>query len=258
MAKKNNNNSGLPLIIIGLVLLGAIIGGWWLYSSSNTKTTSRTNTNKNTSQPTNTPDMTKASVGAQPPQFKGAQNASVLVEEFADFQCGSCAALHPIMNEINSAYGSKIKFVYRNFPLIQIHPKAYDAAVAAEAAGFQGQFWQMQNLLFRNQQAWAAAPDHQKMFDEYAQSIGLNMEQYKGDVAGMRAKQRVDADLQRGRSMNITQTPTLYVNGKSIPYEQMTVQNLKQVIDAELQKAPNSGQDLPDSQPTGNTTTENK
>ncbi|HSK71487.1 MAG TPA: thioredoxin domain-containing protein, partial [Pyrinomonadaceae bacterium] len=72
------------------------------------------------------------------------------------------------------------------------------------------------------------------------------------------AKQRVDADLQRGRSMNINQTPTLYVNGKSIPYEQMTVQNLKQVIDAELQKAPNSGQDSPASQPAANTATENK
>lgn len=258
MANNNNNNSGLPLVIIGAVLLAAIVGGWWFYSSSNSS--SNTKTNKppaNTPQTTNTPDLTKASAGAQPPQYKGAQNAPVVVEEFADFQCGSCAALHPITNEINSTYGSKIKFVYRNFPLVQIHPKAYDAAVAAEAAGFQGQFWQMQNLLFRNQQAWAAAPDHQRMFEEYAQSIGLNMEQYKNDVAGMRAKQRVDADLQRGRSMGINQTPTVYVNGKSIPYETiMNAQSFKQVIDAELQKTSGGEQSQPASQPVANT--ENK
>lgn len=242
--KKEDNGGGLAYAIIGLVLLGAIIGGIYFYSSggSGAKSTTRTNTNKATS-PTPVPTINpNASQGAQPAHFKGSQNAVITIEEFADFQCGACAAIHPVMNEINGLYGSRVKFVFRHFPLVQAHPKAYTAAVASEAAGFQGKFWDMQNLIFQNQQSWSAVPDAQIVFEGYAQTLGLDMEKFKNDMAGMQTKQRVDADLARGRSLGVNQTPTMFINNRQVPFEQMSVQGLRQIIDTELQKTQGGGQ----------------
>ncbi len=243
MENKNNNsndNSGLPLVIIGIVLLVAIVGGWYLYQSSSKKTpVANTNAANKTSttlpQPNNTP-MVSNVLGAQPPNFKGAQSSTVTIEEFADYQCPTCGAMHPVMNEINALYGSRIRFIYRNFPLVQIHKNAYEAAVSGEAAGLQGKFWEMQNLLFQNQRVWSNVDDIKPVFEGYAQTIGLDVEKFKADVAGLAAKQRVDADLQRGRALNISSTPTILVNGFPVPFEQMTVDGVKKVVDAELVK----------------------
>ena len=249
MAKKNsnkntvqnetNNNSGLPLVIIGIVLVVALGGGWYLYQSSNTKSTA-SNTSRPANavqpQPNDTP-RTSSVLGAQPPHFKGAQNASVVLEEFADYQCPTCATMHPVMNEINANYGSRIKFIYRNYPLIQIHKNAYEAATAAEAAGLQGKFWEMQNLIFQNQRNWSNVAEVKPVFEGYAQTIGLDVERFKADVLGVVSKQRVDADLQRGRALSISSTPTILINGVAVPFEQMSVDGMKKIIDAELAKS---------------------
>lgn len=231
------NTGGLAYGIIGLVLLAAIIGGIYFYSSSSaSKTTATaTNTNKTATPKADVMMNPNASAGANPANFKGGVSSPVVVEEFADFQCGACGATHPIMNEINGIYGSRIKFIFRDFPL-QMHPKAYDAAVAAEAAGQQGKFWEMHNLLFTNQAKWSAETDHRKVFEDYAQKLGLDVEKFKSDMAGIATKQRVDADMQRGKSAGVTSTPTIYINGKSVPFEQVNVSGLKQIIDAELAK----------------------
>lgn len=262
MEKKNNDKSGLPLVIIGAVLLLVIIGGWWFYSSSDS---SGSNANRTTVRPTNvnapanqaqSAPRTSTVQGAQPPHFKGAQNAPVVIEEFADFQCPTCATVHPMMNEITSTFGSRIKFIFRHYPLTQMHKNAYDAAVAAEAAGLQGKFWDMQNIIFQNQKTWSTAPNAPAMFENYAQTIGLNLEQYKDDVAGMRAKQRVDADLQRARSLNLDSTPSILINGRAVPPDQMSVEAMKQIISSEIAKMPDSPQTIPaaPAQPTGGNT----
>lgn len=241
-ANTNSGSSATPFIIIGLIVLATIAGIWWISQSSGKGETADTNQNSSNSDAATQTEQAastyaNAPAGAVPEQFKGSPNATVLLEEFADFQCGACAAKHPVFNEILSAYGSKIKFVFRNFPLIQAHPKAYDAAVAVEAAGFQGKFWEMQNLLFANQQTWSTETDHRKTFLEYAKTIGLDVDKFTTDSLGLNAKNRVDADMRRGIAVNVKSTPSLYVNGKSIPFEQMSVEGIKAVIDAELEKA---------------------
>jgi len=154
-----------------------------------------------------------------------------------------CGQMHPKMKELNSIYGSRIKFIFRNYPLaIPAHDKAYDAAVAAEAAGLQGRFWDMQNLLFTNQQAWSANPDYRKVWEEYATQLGLDVERFKNDMAGLNAKSRVDADLQRGRALSVNSTPSVFINGTLIPLEQMNIETMRQIIDGELAKANNQGQ----------------
>ncbi len=256
---ETNSNSGLPLVIIGIVLLIVLVGGWWLYQSSKTKPAANTNRQANaTQQQPNNATLTSSVAGAQPPHFKGGQNAQVVLEEFADYQCPTCATVHPLMNEINSIYGSRIKFIFRNFPIVQIHQNAYEAAVAAEAAGLQGRFWEMQNLIFQNQRNWSNISEVRPVFEGYAQTLGLNMEQYKTDVAGMRAKQRVEDDLRRARSLNISSTPTLLINNRPVPFEQMTLEGIRQNIEAELAKTNSSQTTPPASAPPANKSDEEK
>ncbi len=184
--------------------------------------------------------------GAQPPNQIGAPTAAVVLEEFADFQCGSCAKTHPVLSEIKSMYGSRIRFVFRNFPL-DMHPKAYDAAVAADAAGLQGKFWDMQNILFNNQTAWTADTNYRQTWKGYADKIGLDVAKWENDMLGIAAKARVDEDKKRARAIGVTSTPTLFVNGVEVPYEQITEEGLKMLIDAELKKttAPPPSQPAP-------------
>lgn len=236
--KAQEPKSNTPVLIIGGVLVLALIGGWYLFSTSKKGPVDNTNLAKSSPTPNKAVIPPNAPPGASPPNMAGSINAPVTLEEFADFQCGSCAAAHPIMNEIKSLYGSRIRFIYRNNPLaIPAHDKAYEASVAAEAAGLQGKFWDMQNLLFTNQQAWTAAPSFKAMWKEYATKIGLDVTKWENDMAGIAAKGRVDADLARGKAIGVNSTPTLYINGSSVPYSEMTVPKLKTIIDAELAKS---------------------
>jgi protein-disulfide isomerase len=185
-----------------------------------------------------------APVGAQPPNMLGSPTASVTVEEFADYQCPTCAQIHTVMKNVQSAYGSRIKFIFRNYPLTQIHKNAFDAAVAAEAAGRQGKYWDMQNMMFQNQQAWSNSNDVRTVFNGYAETLGLDVERFKSDMAGMETKERVQRDMERGRALNISSTPTILINGQSVPYEQMKLETLRQIIDAELAKNPSPQQTI--------------
>ena len=240
MNNQQKGNSMLPIAIIGLVLIFALVGGWVWYSSTATVKTNTAIKTPNKTSDTNYAEIyAKASPGANPPQMLGSPTATVTVEEFADFQCPTCAAKHSIAKEIISTYGSRIKFIYRNFPLqIPAHDKAYDASVGAEAAGLQGKFWDMQHQLFSNQTSWTTKDPaaFRGVLEEFAQKIGLDVEKFKNDMAGLQAKSRVDLDLQRGRSLRVSSTPSFFVNGKPIALEQMTVEGFKQAIDAELQK----------------------
>ncbi len=199
---------------------------------------SANNGNTPTNKPTQTSNIVSptAPLGAANPAIKGSPTALVTLEEFADYQCPTCAAMHPKMNEVYAKYGNQIKFVFRNFPLkIPAHDKAYDAAVATEAAAIQGKFWEMHNLLFMNQKTWSTSTDFRKVLEEYAKQIGLNVDQFTTDMAGIATKARVDADLQRGNAIGIKSTPTLILNGRILAFEE--TDNINNLIDAELAKA---------------------
>lgn len=88
-------------------------------------------------------------------QVKGKENASVTLIEYADFQCPACASYAPVVEQLEENYGDRVRFVFRHFPLISIHKNAYAASVATEAAGAQGKFWEMHDLLFERQSEWS-------------------------------------------------------------------------------------------------------
>ncbi|HMQ03661.1 MAG TPA: thioredoxin domain-containing protein [Pyrinomonadaceae bacterium] len=233
--------SGAPLLIIGGVVVAALVAVFYYYSSSNAPSNSANRANTANANGQRTPQSASTStLGAVPPNMIGSSTASVTVEEFADFQCAACASVHPVLKELQSIYGNRIRFVFRNFPLmIPQHDKAYEAAIAVEAAGMQdkAKFWELQNLLFVNQQVWSNNPNYRQLWEGYVQQIGLDVERFKADMAGQTARGRVNDDMARGRSLSVNSTPTLYVNGKNIPMESITVANLRQVVDSEIQNA---------------------
>jgi protein-disulfide isomerase len=238
MAKKQKKSGGMPVAIIVGVLILVVFGGFLFYRSSSPASRSNANVAANgTPVPRPTLNMANAPSGATPPSAVGAPTAAVTVEEFADFQCGSCAASYPVLKDLIRQYSGNpnFRFVFRNFPL-QMHDKAYDASVAAEAAGMQNpaKLWLMHEQLFLNQQNWAANPNYRELFNDYASKIGLDVERFKADMAGMPAKNRVDQDVSRGRALGITSTPSVIVNGKLIPYTEVTAAGMRRIVEAEL------------------------
>jgi protein-disulfide isomerase len=235
-----NQKSNLLLVIIGFVLLAAIGGSCSFYSNSKSQDgkSNANNSNTNKRDPEAQIKLYDAAPpGSQPPNTLGSPASPVVVEEFADFQCPTCALVYTKMKEINKIYGSRIKFIYRNFPLSQIHAHAYDAAIAAEAAGNQGKFWAMQDQLFSNQKEWSNSPDAKKLFEDYAQKIGLDLPKFQSDTLAITTKSRIDLDIERGHALKIQGTPTIFINKKEIPFELMDVGPLQRIIDSELQKA---------------------
>ncbi|MEZ5422453.1 MAG: thioredoxin domain-containing protein [Pyrinomonadaceae bacterium] len=229
--RTNRSRIGLPLALIAILITS-------LFAASCSNTASNS-TAKKTPTPAKTPGIpAEAPPGATPPNAAGSPTAAVTIEEFADFQCPTCALTYPIMDEIKSAYGSRIYFVYRNFPLkIPAHDKTYEASVAAEAAGMQGKFFEMARELYANQKEWSANPSYKNLWKGYAEKIGLNIDQWQNDAAGLPAKQRVDLDLKRGDAIGINSTPTVFLNNVAVPPSKVTVSGLKELIDAELAKA---------------------
>lgn len=213
--------NSLPFIIIAAVLVGAFAVGMYFYNSSGT--IRQPGANK-----INTPPR-KPEPGANPPRMRGNQNAKVMIEEFGDFECPPCGVLYPELKKLEAEYGDKLAVVFRNNPL-QMHPHAYDAARAAEAAGLQGRFFEMHDLLYENQKKWSVAPDARAEFINYARDLGLNVDQFQNDMVGLSVNSRVALDLRRGESLGVTGTPTLFLNGRRLDATEMDANGLRKAI----------------------------
>ncbi|HVF27063.1 MAG TPA: thioredoxin domain-containing protein [Pyrinomonadaceae bacterium] len=173
--------------------------------------------------------------GAQPPHERGDASAAATIEEFGDFQCPPCGSFHPELKKIEADYGSRLRVVFRHLPLPQIHKNAIAAAQAAEAAGRQGRFWQMHDMLYENQSAWEKAADAPSMFSSYARSLGLDVQRFAGDLNSSDVNNRIRADMLRADSLGVTGTPTLFLNGREITLPSSNaIQYLRGQIDAAL------------------------
>ncbi len=246
MAKQPQKKSSLvPLVIIGIVLAMTVGGIAMLYSTSkppvaNNSTASNRSTNAANAPRPQATVPANAPAGASPVYAIGQPTAAVTVEEFADFQCPSCASAHPEMKELQGLYaGNKnVRFIFRHLPL-SIHDKAMEAAASVEAAGMQGQpkFWAMMDQLMTNQQAWANAPNYKEIWRGYAEKIGLNMQQWENDASGMGTRGRIELDMARANAIGVRSTPTVYINNKPIAFADMNVATMRGVIDAEIAAA---------------------
>lgn len=135
--------------------------------------------------------------------------------EYADFQCPACASYHTLLKEIKKTYGNRLTVVFRHFPLPQ-HEHADLASRVAEAAGKQGKFWEMHDLLFEGQATWSGSRDPMIIFTQYATTLGLNVDQFKKDTDSSDTKKSINDDIASGNSSNVDATPTFYLNGSKL------------------------------------------
>ncbi len=147
---------------------------------------------------------------------QGNREAKIVLVEYGDFQCPACAAYFPIVEQLHQDFGDELAFVYRHFPLMQIHAQAEPAARAAEAAGRQDKFWEMYGLLYAKQKDWAGQSNAEETFLKYAQGLDLDLAKYKNDFSSEEVRNRVKADYSGGLGMGLNSTPTFFLNGKRV------------------------------------------
>ncbi|MCW2566438.1 MAG: oxidoreductase [Mycobacterium sp.] len=140
--------------------------------------------------------------------IQGSPDAPVTLVEYGDYQCPFCGAAAPHVKAVQSAMGDELAFVFRHFPLVEVHPFAEPAAEAAEAAGGQGRFWEMHDQLFTHQRA--LQPEYLLL---YARTIGLDVDRFATELANRVYAPRVIQHLQSGVASGVQGTPTFFVNG---------------------------------------------
>lgn len=146
----------------------------------------------------------------------GNASSSVLMIEYSDFECPACRSYSGVVKQLLVEFGSKIAFVYRHFPLTEIHPNAELAARAAQAAGKQGKFWEMHDLLFEKQDEWAQAADPEPLFESYSKLLNISTEQFKTDFGSKEIINFVRAERADALKLGLQGTPTFFINGKQI------------------------------------------
>ncbi len=145
---------------------------------------------------------------SQRDHIQGPADAGLLLLEYGDYECPSCTAAYPVVKAIQTDFGDELCFVFRHFPLMEIHPYAEMAAEAAEAAGAQHAFWEMHDMLF----------EHSPVLDghhlvTYATRLDLNLDRFRKDLASHRYRPRVLQDIESGLASGVNGTPTFFING---------------------------------------------
>jgi len=148
----------------------------------------------------------------------GKKDSEVILIEYADFQCPGCAGSHPQIKAITEEYKDKIAFVFRNFPLTNAHPNARAAAAAVEAAGLQGKYWEMNNIIFENQENWKAAntDERDSLFTQYAIEAGVNKSKFENALTDANIGKKISFDQALGKKVKVTGTPSFFLNGSAL------------------------------------------
>jgi protein-disulfide isomerase len=230
MANNSDSSRITVYFIIGFLILitvGVVIAG--IVSNNASSPAANASSTMTTAAPISSADWTE-----------GSSTAPVTLIEYGDYECPACGAYYPLVKQIQSDFGNKLLFVFRNFPLYTIHPDAGIAAQAAEAAGLQGKFWQMHDLLYQNQATWSTADPSvvtTEWFNGYASSLGLNVTQFDTDMNSTQVTNKIAADVASGNAAQINHTPTFFIDQKQI-VNPGSLQEFENDIDASLGVAP--------------------
>jgi protein-disulfide isomerase len=187
------------LTILGVIVV--IIIGAFVISSKSSDSSGGTSSS---AQPTN--------------HVEGKGQKGVKLVEYGDYECPICEIYFQPMKQVEAQFDNDITFQFRNLPLVSIHPNAFAAARAAEAASLQGKFWEMHDMLYQNQSDWVQSQSVQTIFTGYAKTLGLNVSKFNSDYASSKVNDAINADLnafaKTGQDMA---TPTFYLDGKYLP-----------------------------------------
>jgi protein-disulfide isomerase len=141
--------------------------------------------------------------------IQGNSSAQIELVEYGDYQCPHCGRAYPIIKSIQSELGDALKFVFRNFPLQEIHPNALNAAVAAEAAGAQEKYWEMHDIIFENQSHLDDAS-----LVKFADKLGVDVEKFEEDFEKPEFLEKVESDFESGVRSGVNGTPSFFINGQ--------------------------------------------
>lgn len=212
-----------------LVTLVVIFGGIFIFSQHSSN---KSNTGSGGTQPSN------HVIG------EGAKNVTLV--EYGDYQCPVCAAYEPVLEQVRTTYGKDINFQFRNLPLSSLHPNAFSAARAAEAASLQNKFWEMHDTLYdqTNWQGWTASSSPLDLFKVYAKQLGLDVTKFQADFASEKVNSTIQADLQAfKKTTQQMATPTFFLDGTYFENAKLADQNnrpmfekFKAVLDTEISK----------------------
>src|SRR5205085_7673367 len=213
----------LPFVIVTLVALLSITGGAVLYRA------------KRLPEPT-APKQVSLREGTEGDHIRRSADAPVTLEEFGDYECPPCGSLAGPLNQLEHDYRPRLRTIFRNFPLV-IHPHARDAACAAEAAGLQGKFWEMHDLLYKEQSAWSRAANARTLFSAYAGTIGLDLARFERDRNSDEVKERIAADEKRASALGVRTTPSIFINEQSVHPAALHPSALRATVDAATKPA---------------------
>jgi protein-disulfide isomerase len=205
----------ITIVIVALIVLGL---GYYLFKISPDQTQQSSSTGYNAAL-----NITDFKTIPTPPSFdpssdhyQGSATAKNVFIEYADYECPSCAVYSDMLKQVPTVFKDTV-FVFRYFPLTQIHPNSVEAALAAEAAGAQGKYWEMHDVLFKNQADWQGLSDPLDIFAQYAQSIGVaNAGQFKSDVTSKKYLPIIQTDSNEALGLNLPGTPSFFFNGHTL------------------------------------------
>src|SRR5438132_1615364 len=210
-----------PFIIVALVAAVALGGGTIFYrkklaANPTLKITKETGDSKETGH------------------VLGPAGAPLTVEEYGDFQCPPCGKLSEPINQLQKQHNLRV--IFREFPL-PMHANAKEAAFASEAAARQGRFWQMHDLLYREQAVWSKSPDARALFNAYAGMLQLDLGRFKKDMDSAEVQRQVEIDQQHGAVIGVKTTPTIFLNNEVVPPKQINPDELPAMVEAAMKKA---------------------
>jgi protein-disulfide isomerase len=218
----------LPFVIVVVVAMATVGSGTILYRAKRP-------------QVKNIPESQSASARSDASaHIRGNPDAPVTLEEFADFQCPPCGQFAGFIEELRREYDSRLRVVFRNFPL-PAHEHAREAAQAAEAAGLQGKFWEMYDTLYREQSLWSNTSNARELFESYAGTLGLDVDQFKKDMDGDKVRERIDSDHALADSLGIKVTPTLFINNRPLDSKDKNPEGVRAAINAALEAKSKNG-----------------
>jgi len=254
---KKSTYSGLLIGVIVAVGVAAFLGGLFISNSDSgdyiTKSDIEEIVSKLESKLDNVQVPTTTQQQAPPPSIisvsldddpvKGNPDASVVIVEFSDFQCPFCSRFYhqtlPLIEE-NYIDTGKVKFVYRDLPLDNLHPNARPAHIASECADEQGMFWGYHDILFENQAQWnrLGSDDLNSALIQYADSLGLNSASFESCLGSQTIADEVNADYLQGASYGVTGTPTFFIGNEDGGFIKLVgaqpYATFQQVIDSQL------------------------
>jgi protein-disulfide isomerase len=212
----------LPFVIVGAAALTALASGPLLGQ---------------TIQPSrlgSAADETISGKGlAKSVHIRGNPEAAVTLEEFGDFECPTCKEFATFLDQVIKEYDPRVRLIFRNFPLA-MHAHARDAALAAEAAGMQGRYWEMHDMLYREQAVWSSATSPRTLFTSYAETLRLDLRQFEKDMDSNKVRERIESDQARAKSLGVKIAPSLFVDKREMGQNDRTPEGVLRLVDEAL------------------------